>query len=258
MYAKRSRRFAPKKRLGKRVPRKSGPARKSITKIVKSIISRQAENKAWFNYGLNQTIGTASGNTPTNLNLLLTPAQGTGHSNRIGNEIRVKSGYIRGHVNILPYDSIINALPLPCYVKMWVVSCKAINTTTLSSTSIASNFFDIVNSAVGFQGNMLDMDFTPNKDNWVVHATKTVKIGSGYNFTGPVSNLSYFDNSPMSAPFYFNIGKTMKTIKYDDTGAPTNKNMFIVFQAVPANGAGAFGNVLAEFHYSTRIEYEDM
>jgi len=262
MYAKRFSKGKARssKRPSKRVPRKSGAARTSIVKIVKSVISRQAENKAWFDYGLNQSIATVAGTTPTAFkNLIPLPAQGAGVSNRIGNEIRVKSGYIRGHVNILPYDATLNPLPLPLFVKIWVCSCKNIQTTTLSSTGIGGNFFDIVNSSVGFQGNILDLDFTPNNMNWTIHGTKMLKLGQGYaSATGPTAVNSYFDNSPMSVPFYFNLGKYMKTVKFDDNTTPTNKNMFIIFQAVPANGANAGGLITAEYHYSTRINYEDM
>ena len=257
-YAKPSRPYA-KKRPVRRAARKPRTARKSITKIVKSIISRQAENKAWFDYGANQAIYCTSGGTPTNKNLVPLLNQGTGHSQKIGNEVRVKSAYIRGHVNILPYDATLNPAPLPLYVKIWITSCKSQHNTALSVTDIGNAFFDIVNSSVGFQGSMLDMDFTPNKDSWTVHASKVFKIGVGYSSaTGPTLVNSYFDNSPMSVPFYFNIGKYLKTIKYSDNNVPTNRNLFIVFQAVPANGSAPVGNAPAEFHYSTRVEYEDM
>ena len=258
MNAKQYKRRTTPKKSVKRISRKSSSSNKNITKIVKSVMSKQIENKVWFDYGLNQSIVTVSGSTPNSKNLMPLPAQGTGASNRIGNEIRVKSGYIRGHVNILPYDSLLNPLPLPLYLKMWVVSCKDTNVTTLSSTGIASNFFDIINSSVGFQANLLDMDFSPNKSNWIIHHTKICKLGVGYaSATGPVAVNQYYDNSPMSVPFYFNIGKNMNLIKYDDNATPTNKNMFIIFQAVPANGANAAGLVTCEYHFTLRIQYED-
>lgn len=263
MYAKRfgKRKAIRARRPYKRVSRKRSGGRTAITKIVKSIISRQAENKVWFDYGLNQSISISSGGlTPTNKNLLPQLSQGTSHSGRVGNEVRVKSAYIRGHVNILPYDLTLNPLPVPLYVKMWVLSAKAINTNNLALTTIGTNFFDIVSSSSSFQGNMLDADFSVNKDAWTIHATKTVKIGAGaYVSTGPVSQTSYFDNSPMSMPFAFSYGKFIKTLKYDDSGpVPTNRNMFIVFQAISANGASGGGYIPAEFHYTTRVEYEDM
>ncbi len=265
MYASRfgKRKAIRSRRPAKRVPRKRGGGRKAITQIVKSVLSRQAENKTWFDYGANQSISSTTGGlTPTFKNLLPQLSQGSSHSNRIGNEVRVKSAYIRGHVNILPYDATLNPqqCPPPLYVKMWICSAKAINTNNLALTTIGTNFFDVVSGSVSFQSNMLDIDFTTNKDAWIVHATKTVKIGAGsYVSTGPISQYAYLDNSPMSVPFAFSYGKNLKTLKYDDSGPiPTNRNMFIVFQAVPANGATAGGYIPAEFHYTTRVEYEDL
>jgi len=261
MYAKRfsNRKAKSTRRPVKRVPRKRSGGRKAIVKIVKSVLSRQAENKAWFDYGINQTITCVSAATPVYKNLIPILTQGTGHSGRVGNEIRVKSGYIRGHVNLLPYNSQTNTAPVPVYIKMWVLSNKYINTNLLTQTVIASDFFDIVNSSVPLQGNMLDIDLTLNKDMWTLHASKSFKLGASYSLTpSPVSTGSYFDNSPMSLPFYFNIGKFMKTVKYDDTTTvASNKNLFICFQAVAADGSNA-ALTPAEFHYATRVEYEDL
>jgi len=248
------------RRPNKRGAGKRGGARKAITKIVKSVLSRQAENKAWFDYGANQSISCTAVSVPTNKNLLPQLAQGVGKSGRVGNSVRVKSGYVRGHVNILPFDSITNNFPVPCYVKIWILSQKIVNTNNLSATTIASNIFDTVNASVGMQGNMLDIDFTLNKDAWISHGSKIIKLGSGYPSTGgPVGTAGYYDNSPMSMPFYFNFGKYIKTLKFDDaTTVPTNRNMWIAFQVVPANGATATGQIMAEYHYTTRVEYEDL
>lgn len=262
MYASRfsKRKAKSSKRPRKAVRRKPVTSRQAVTRIVKSVISRQAENKSWFDYGLNQSIVISSGGgTPTFKNLLPQLSQGSSASNRIGNEVRVKSAYVRGHVNILPFENTTNPLPVPLYVRMWVLSAKAINTNNLALTTIGSNFIDLVSSASVLQGNMLDIDFAINKDAWTVHASKIVKIGAGsYVSTGPIGQASYFDNSPMSVPFYFNYGKFIKTLKYDDSGPiPTNRNMFLVFQAVSANGASGGGYLPAEFHYTTRVDYED-
>lgn len=259
MYAPRSQKRKARRPV-KRVLRKRGGGRKTITKIVKSVLSRQAEKKCWFDYGVNQTITTVVTATPVFKNLVPLLTQGTGHSGRIGNEVRVKSGYIRGHVNILPYSSLTNPGPAPVFIKLFLLTCKQINTNNLVSTPIAGNFFDVVNSTIGLQGNMLDIDLTINKDLWVLHGSKSFKIGAGYGTsTGPVSLLSYFDNSPMSVPFYFNFGKFLKTLKYDDaTTVCSNKNLFLAFQCVSADGTTYSGSIPAEFHYSTRVDYEDL
>jgi len=264
MYAPRlqKRKAYRARRPVKRVPRKRSGGRKAIVKIVKSVLSSQAENKAWFDYGINQSITCVQTSTPTYKNLMPVVSQGTGHSQRVGNEIRVKSGYVRGHVNLLPYEAILNNLPIPAYVKIWILSCKEKNGSALSSTSIGNDFFDIVNSSIGLQGNMLDVDLTVNKDAWTIHGSKLIKLGVGaITSTGPIGTGGYYEGtSSFSTPFSFNIGKFMKgTLKYDDTDATVvNKNMFIAFQVVPANGASGVNQIMAEFHYSTRVNYEDL
>lgn len=254
--------YAPKrsvkksvKRIYKKAPRK---ASRSLTMAIKKVIHQQLENKVYTDYGVNQSIACASGNVPGYKNLIPILNQGTTSSNRIGNEIRVVNGYIRGHVNLLPFDSTSNILPLPCYVKMWVCSNRKINTQTLSNTAISTNFFDAGGTQTGFQGNMLDIDFSPNKDDWIIYSTKTVRLGVGYATGSTVATSSYFDNSPMSVPFQFNFGKKIGKVTYDETSVgATNKNMFLVFQVVAANGANTAAQIPAEFHYTSRVEYED-
>jgi len=40
------------------------------------------------------------------------------------------------------------------YVKMWVVSSKTTNSSTLADTNIATNFFDGNSAPLGFQNNI--------------------------------------------------------------------------------------------------------
>ena len=83
-------------------------------------------------------------------------------------------------------------------------------------------------------------------------------MGGSYNITATVNNASYFDNSPMSVPFQFNFGRKLGKLVYDeDTTYASNRNMFIVFQVVAANGSNSGGQIMAEYHYTTRVEYED-
>lgn len=258
MYGKRTyRKRRPAVKKARRVPRKSGVARKSITKLVKSVIRRQAEKKEAFDYGVNNVITTTVTSTPVFRNVLPTLAQGVQTSQRIGNEIKVVSGYIKGHVNILPYNVTTNPGPTPAYIKMWLVTCKTINTVNLASTSIATTFFDITNGTVGLQGNMLDIDLPINNDVWTLHASKTIKIGVG---GAAAASTGYYDNSSFTAPFYFNTGKYMNTLKYDDGASnnPTNRNLFLIFQAVSADGTTFTGANSAEYHFSNKVTYIDM
>lgn len=255
---KRSRRPANRKTRKSRSTKKVSKAVKSY---VKKALHRNEENKVFINYAANQSITTAgAGSNPYAINLVPLPTQGSAQNQRIGNTIKCVKGFIRGHVNLLPYNSLTNPLVAPCYVKMWLCCNKTINTTAISGTNCSNDFFELGASTTGFQGNMLDMEFTNNKDNWTIYKTKTLELGLTANSAG-VSALNAnigLDNSRLTRPFYFSFGRHMrKQIKFNDTQlAPTNINMFLVFQVVYADGSST-AITPAEVHYTSRVEYED-
>ena len=253
---KKSRRRALRKRV-----RKVGKPK--VSKVVKQYVRRaihgSQENKLWVNYAANQTITTANSGTPTNISLVPTPSQGSAQYQRIGNVIRVVKGFIRGHVNLLPYNATTNPYVGPVIIKMWLCSNKTYNTTTLSATSCSLDFFEAVSSNAGFQGNMLDIELTNNKDNWVVYKTKTFELGTTAVAGFASANSSAWnDNSRFTMPFYFSFGRHMRRkIKYNDgTNVPSNINMFLIIQAVYADGSSSAVNS-AEYHYTSRVEFED-
>lgn len=257
---KRSRRVKVARRTRK-AGRRTKVVSKNIKTYVKRAISRNMENKVWESYGNNIPIVTTVGSTPTFLgNLLPQPSQSVTQSGRIGNEIKIRKGYVRGYVNLLPYNATSNPLSTPVMVKMWLVSCKYLNTATLSSTNISTDFFEIGSSTAGLQGNLIDTVLSVNKDNWTVHKTKQFELGATYASTsGAVGTGGYFDNSKMIMPFYFSFGNKFRTsLKYNDASSnvPTNRNLFLLFQAVYANGSTT-GLQICQYTYNTRVEYED-
>ena len=193
----------------------------SVRKYVKTAIHRSIENKVATSVGVNQSIITANPSfSPYFLDLLPRPSQATGHAGRIGNEIRLVNAYIRGRINIIPYNAVTNPIPTPLLVKMWLCSNKVSNNPQMNVLSTFSTFFDTGNVNSIFQGNALDMILSPNKDAWTVHKTKSIKLGAAYaSSTGPVNTAGYFDNSAMSVPFSFPISQYVKTLKYDDVTA---------------------------------------
>lgn len=202
-----------------------------------------------------------AGSNPFAINLVPLPTQGSSQNQRIGNTIKCVKGFIRGHVNLLPYNATTNPEVAPLYVKMWLCSNKTINTTAISGTNCSNDFFELGASTTGFQGNMLDLELTNNKDNWNIYKTKTFELGltsAGSVLGGLQSYAQGYDNSRFSRPFYFSFGRHMKKqIKFNDTQlAPTNINMFLLFQCVYADGSST-AVTPAEVHYTSRVEYED-
>lgn len=137
-------------RVRRRIPRsKTYRSRKTVRKAktqsfakkVLKVIHRQAENKVWIAYQANNNITTASSSTFTNVSLMPTMSQGTGHSNRVGDDVTVVKARINGYVNLLPYNSVSNPTVGPLFVRMWVLSVKNMqNSQTLSTSTISSNF----------------------------------------------------------------------------------------------------------------------
>jgi len=252
-----ARRFKPRRAFRKKQaknPSQKSKVSKAIKTYVKRAIHGNTENKLFIYQAANQTItSVASPSTPSFLSLLPLPVQGTANNQRIGNQIKIVKAFIRGHVNLLPLNSITNPQQAPMMVKMWLCSSKTINTTSLSSTNCGTDFFETNGGSQGFQGNMLDMELTNNKDSWVVYKTKTFKLGlTAYG------SQQFADNSNFNMPFYFSYGRHLRRkLKFNDTGvAPTNANMFLIFQVVNADGSSTALNS-AEYHTTLRVEYED-
>lgn len=248
---------APYKKRAYRRKKVSVP--RAVKSYVKKAIHSNVENKVYVSYGNNLVINTITGSTPNAINLMPNMSQGTTQGLRIGNEIKIRSGVVRGHVNLLPWNQTSNPLSTPVFIKMWLCSAKNLNNPNALSLPI-SNFFEGGSSSIGFQGNMLDMDLSVNKDYFTVYATRKLQLGSTYpSSTGPVGTAGYYDNSKMALPFYFTFGKYFKSsLKYNDTDTnyPTNRNLWIITQAVYADGSSTAVSV-AELNYALRIEYED-
>lgn len=252
----------PKKITKRAKPKTRAKKGKKMTfaKRVKAVVSSIAEHKSYAIYGANQQIGTASASVPGSIYLLPVIAQGVTESTRIGNEIKVASGRVNGYVNILPYNASTNTLSTAVMVKIWLVSYKTLNSSTFSATNVASDWFETNSSTVGMQGNMLDMVFPVNPDSWTVHSSKTFKIGaSSATATGQVGTGGYYDNSPMNVPFHFNWGKYVKSklIYNDNTTVCTNKNMWLVFQTVYADGSSS-SVYPCEMHFHSHCTFTDL
>jgi len=258
-----ARRYNYRKRKGPMRKRgKKSAVPQKIKNYVKRAISRKQENKETTSFGLNQQILTVAGSTPTAINILPTPVQGTGDSDRIGNEITVKKLVVSGFVNMQAYDATSNpTAPAPLWVKMWIVSAKNINTNTFSNTLSSSSYFQTSNSSTGFQATIRDMLLPVNPDLFTVHRSKLFKIGiSSASDKSPATGTSaYFDNSPMAHQFSFDCSKYVSKLKFDENQTwATNKNMFLVTTVCRADGTVSSATLpTSEYHWRVQCIYED-
>lgn len=235
---------------------------KSVKTYVKRALSLRIEDKETTSFGLNQSILTVAGSTPTGISLLPVPNQGTGDSDRIGNEINIKKLVVTGFVNLTAYNATNNpTAPAPLWVKMWIVSAKNINTNTFSNTLASSSFFQTSNSSTGFQATIRDVLLPVNPDLFTVHRYKLFKIGAGSasDYSPSTGTSAMFDNSPMAQQFTFDCSKYVKKLKYDEGQTwPTNKNMFLVTTVCRADGTVSSATLApAEYHWRVQCIYED-
>lgn len=256
-------RYRPRRKYIRRArSTKRGSVSNKVKNYVKKAIHANLENKESIQYGANQSISNiVSGSTPGGIALLPSCGQGTSNSSRTGNQIKIVKGFIRGFVNILPYNSVSNPLSTPVYVKMWLVRSLADQAQLGVGSVDWTKFFKTSGGSVGFQGNMLDACLDVNNDLFRVFQTKTIKIGAGYaSSTGQVGTGGYYDNSSMSRPFYFNWGKhCRKFLKYNDNDSPylpTNQNLYLVMNTFYADGSNS-GLTPAEYHYTSVCRFED-
>lgn len=225
-----------------------------VKKYVKGYVHRQIENKVHVAYGANQPV--VNGATPTALYALPNPGQGTAVHQRIGQVINLRKSTIKIIFNLLPYNAVTNPIPTAQLVKVWLCSCKGVNTNSIGATSIATNFFESTGgTTMGPQQNTVDMVASVNTDAWTVYQTRYFKLGATSN-SSPIGNTGYFDSSPMSKAITFNINKHVKMLKFDSTSFANNRNLFIVMMTCNADGTTS-GTQAVEYHYGSRWEFED-
>jgi len=231
-----------------------------VKSTVRSILPRP-EKKFFMNYGANQPLTTcAGGGFPTYINMVPSITTGSTVNTRVGNEVEVVEAKMKLAVNLLPYNVTTNPNITPLYVKIYLVSSRTLNTSTLTATNINSSFFILAPNPLGFQANMLDVVMPINEEGWQVHLTDVVKLGTGYgSATGPVSTSSWFDNSSISHIFEFDISRILGRLRYANNAAdPYNKNLFLVMQAVNADGTAGGLYVPAEYHFTFQVKYTDV
>lgn len=243
----KKRRYARKSRKTTRKPTVS----LAVKKYVKRTIHTQNENKTQQYIGLNQSISPLTGYS---LNILPQLSQSTSQVGRIGNEVNVTRGVIRGLVNLLPYNSVSNPLCMQ-RVRIMVLSMKDDNSGTLSTTGI----WQYGNSALDLQANLGDTMYCINKDKFVKYYDKTFALGSPSQ-SSLTNNLAgqHFSNDKFQIPFYFDYSKHLKSkLKFNDsTSVCTNRNMFLWITSVNADGS-ATAVTPAEAHVFLDLQFED-
>lgn len=246
-----------KKAKGKRVyAKRKGlrkPARKTITKVVKQVLSRQVEVKHTSSNPQNYLWSNASGDnslpfTAVNLASLYSIPPGDEDGARAGNKIYVKK-----------CDLCFNASATnspntgPFIMDCWIGYCKPQQAFPPTSTQ-QLRFLQDGNSATYQDQTTLQLLRNVNKDLFTIVAHKRFKLGTS-EATGIVhsnNDFSIFRN------FRIPIKKLLGTMKFDDATSNPSKYMYMWFHCVRIDSVLATTAQLPTVHYYVDFNYTDM
>lgn len=263
-----NRRYPKRARRGYR---RSRPlSAKAVRKIVKQVVSREAETKMvqYFTTGRDILPSSASGFIDT-----ITPvspytgqleiAQGVGQGERIGNRVKIKSLNIKGTIFPLPYNASTNPTPVPVQVVLWFFYSRQTPSTTPGG--LTGGFLQEGDSTRNLQNNLSDLVSRVNNDAYRLLARRVFKIGYGaYGGTGTQAAFQGFVNNDFKLNRNFSIPLTrhaVKTVIYNDASSntPRSRGIFMMAQAIAADGSSLANNIIpAAMTYQMECTYEDM
>lgn len=264
--------YVPRKKYGRRRKplRKSGTKRtykrkSTFAKKVQSVVTRMAEKKQTTTTQINDAI-TPADNTILVKYINLAPilSQGSAENGRIGNSVKVTSGVIAGYINMLPYNVATNTFP-SIKVRLMLVSYKNRNASATSAQNLVvgdlDTFFDNGANGVPFQGNMYDILAPVNTQRFTLHSQRILDLSLSGNSTAYPNSTGPHQSGKYQQYFKFNYGKHLGKLVFDDnvgTNYPTNKNLFLIIQAVSTDGSARQAGPVAEAHYKIDTKYTDL
>lgn len=251
---------------------------KNFTKLVKSVIHKQAESKSnshifaltQFNSGVN-----SSGDC---LRILPQLQQGVGEAQRIGDCVRSQRLTIKGHflINVSPNVSTNNgtlptAIPANArlMIRAFICSVKRFQNYTdaaANATSWTGSFLKNGNSSQTLDGTIESMYLPVNTDVITVH--KEIKryisipmLTSTASVASPSSWIVAQSSDPRSSVKFFTLNIPFKKLlKYDDADfTPQNAAPFMVLSYCHLDGSSpdVLTTVVSSAFVST-LTYEDM
>lgn len=217
----------------------------NFTRAVKKVISTIAEDKmAYFNFTPTDTLtlfNSGISGAADMCQVIPNISQGTGDSNRLGDQIRVKNLNIKGYVRLSPKvqsSSFTNEPKISnVMVRLMVVSLKSLSSypAAVNQPGYLTSLLKKGASTVAYTG-LLSDNFCPiNSEVFTTHHDQTFYLTQDYVFqptttaglTGP-TNVSIKDTIK-----FFNINLKCKDriVKYDSVNGgiqPTKESMELI------------------------------
>ncbi len=176
-----------------------------------------------------------------------TVAQGTGQGDRIGNQINLRSAWLK--ISILAEDTALGA-SIPRWFDLFIFKNKRAQTTPTSADML--RFMQLGNNAISYNGDILNSMSSVNQDRFTLKLRKRFALMNAYTVNNQQGSAG-----PMARSLYFNVTKFLaKKLKYDEgVTQPMNDNLYFAVGCADAkSGAGlaqyATMAYVFEFRYS--------
>lgn len=228
---------------------KSKTKRLSFRKMVRQEISREIQNKCqeifYNNYGLFNYIDNNAFKS-----LMITPSQGAGEGDRIGNVIKLKKATLRIAIQL---DSTNSTASQPKYVDFYIVKNKQSNL----SVADAGRFLQFGNSSQGYDGQILDGLRDVNPSAFILKKRKRFTMANTFTSLNPIGYSKY----PSTITFKMDLTKYYKKkLIYNDTVTSVyNDNLFLAIGCtdVNANNVAPLFEQKGDISFVVTWEYEN-
>lgn len=260
-YVKRTRRPL----MRNRKPRKKTSGGFATKADVKRMISRQIENKIYYDNATSTQISNQISANPYFQTLNYRVTQGLGQEGRIGNRVTHKSGTLKGSINFRPYSALTNSRCLAQIVTLVVFKVKNYQTgVNPSYASFFDSMFQTGSSSTGLTNTPIDHIRKLNTDIMTVKAVRKFKMGysqAQLAAGSPADTSQIQPNNDFKYQAYFNINLSKmykKTQIFNDTTEldSHNDNLFFMVYLAPADGS-AFTSTPLEITWDLELTYED-
>lgn len=271
--------YGRRRKYSKKTVRKSRPTvRRAIRKVkksnfvkaVKAVIHSQAEDKQVFIQSGNNLTYFNSGINAVGDMLQIVPAvtQGTGDSNRSGDQIRSKNLNVKGFVRLVT-NEVADSTALPqVMVRLMVVSMKQCS--SYNATAFGPALAQLLrkgNTTSAFSGVLSDLYAPINTDAWTVHHDQKFYLNQSYmNAQGSSPPSTYLMHDIKNTIKFFNINVKCKNklLKYDsgvNSGqTPVNFAPYLLLGYAYLDGttSGDVLNTNVGMNYITTMNFEDL
>jgi hypothetical protein len=163
---------------------------------------------------------------------------------------------------LLPYQAITNPTPTPVFLDLHLFRQK--QGAVLPTNTVLGNYYQFGDTSVSPIGNILDLNYDVNKDEFVEYKVYRKKLGFAAYVASPggIPGEGYYSNNDSELSDLTSIDITSYLPKYidwtDTSSVPFSDPLFMWVQAVAQDGTTENNGVAPlQMNYQIILEYTD-